>query len=274
VWRAAGAVLGWGSEAWSGGAGADDHGQQRIVVTDGSRECQPSGLELLPDLPPRDFVLGGLTIAPKRTVGKGALGFWPALREVFPAPRQPRGRVHQPADLPSKLPLLRVPNREALLVLFQRPMTTVLRNPGATKRNCWPVGPTNGVVGETFPGPLGRAGGMAGPLGRPVEGRCGHQTSGMTNRSRGEVCRPSGRTGVGAVRDIPTRTGRRPAQRASHSPSQGRRPWWLSNHVRSGPTGRPFFEKPMLKTNCWPVGPKNGAVGGGRVPARWAGLGE
>jgi hypothetical protein len=39
------------------------------------------------------------------------------------------------------------------------------------KRNCWPVGPTNDLLG-TFPGPLGRAGGMAGPLGRPVGGRC------------------------------------------------------------------------------------------------------
>jgi hypothetical protein len=83
--RAPGAGLG-GGVAWSGGAGADDHGQQRIEVTDGSRESQPSGLELLPDLPPRHFVLGGLTIAPQLAVGEGALGFWPALREVFLAP--------------------------------------------------------------------------------------------------------------------------------------------------------------------------------------------
>jgi hypothetical protein len=110
-------------------------------VTNGSRESQPSGLELLPDLPPRDFVPGGLTIAPQLAVREGDLGFWPALREVFAATRQPRGQVHQPADVLSKLPLLRVPNRGALLVpfdssdpvgavvLFQRPMTTVLRKP-------------------------------------------------------------------------------------------------------------------------------------------------
>ena len=90
--------------AGSGGAGSDDHGQQRIAVTDGSRESQPSGLELLPDLPPRDFVLGGLTIAPQLAVGDGALGFWPALREEFPAARQPRGQVHQPANVISTLP--------------------------------------------------------------------------------------------------------------------------------------------------------------------------
>ena len=59
AWRVRGAGLRWGSVAWSGGAGSDEHGQPRIAVTDGSRESQPSGLELLPDLPPRDCVLGG-----------------------------------------------------------------------------------------------------------------------------------------------------------------------------------------------------------------------
>jgi hypothetical protein len=83
-------------------------------VTDGSRESQPSGRELLPDLPPRDLVPGGLTIAPQLAVGEGALGFWPALREVFPATRQRRGRVLQPADAFSKLRLFRVPTRWAL----------------------------------------------------------------------------------------------------------------------------------------------------------------
>ena len=60
AWRGRGAGLGWGSVAWSGGAGSDDHGPPRIAVTDGYRESQPSGLELLPDLPPQDVVLGGL----------------------------------------------------------------------------------------------------------------------------------------------------------------------------------------------------------------------
>jgi hypothetical protein len=86
--------------AWSGGAGSDEHGQPRIAVTDGSRESQPSGLELLPDLPPREFVLGGLTIAPQLAVGDGAPGLLAGLA-----------------------------TRWALLVLFQRPMTTVLPKP-------------------------------------------------------------------------------------------------------------------------------------------------
>jgi hypothetical protein len=129
-----------------------------------------SGLELLPDLPRRDSVLGGLTIAPQLAVEEGALGFWPALREVFPATRQARARVHQPADVFSKLPLLRVPTRWALLVLFQRPMTTVFRKPWgdeeellarwADERRVWdlsrPAGP-GWAHGWTF-----------GPKNRPV----------------------------------------------------------------------------------------------------------
>jgi len=69
-------------------------------VTDGSRERQPSGLELLPDLPPRDFVPGRLPIALQLAVGQRALGFGPALREVFSAARQPRGRRAQQVASP------------------------------------------------------------------------------------------------------------------------------------------------------------------------------
>jgi transposase-like protein len=61
-------------------------------------------LELLANLPPRDFVLRGLTIAPQLAHGEDSLGFGPALREVFPATRQPRGQVQQPADVCNKLP--------------------------------------------------------------------------------------------------------------------------------------------------------------------------
>ncbi len=128
--------------AWSGGTGSDDHGQQRIAVKDGSRESQPSGRELLPDLPPRDFVLGGLTIAPQLAGGEGALGFRADLREVFPAPRQPRGQVHQPANGLNKLPLLRVP-------------TPV----GA-------FGPLSAPHDNRFPETVGRRRGIVGPLGR------------------------------------------------------------------------------------------------------------
>ena len=90
-------------------------------MTEGSRESRPSGMELLPDLPPRDFVMGGLTITPQLGVGDGALGFRADLREVFPVTRQHCGRVHQPADVLSKLPFLRVPNWWALWSRLIRP---------------------------------------------------------------------------------------------------------------------------------------------------------
>jgi hypothetical protein len=54
-----------------------------------------------------------------------------------------------------------------------------VRSTYRSKRNCWPVGPTNDVVRGTIPGPLGRAGGTAGPLGRGRE-RIGHATVGTT----------------------------------------------------------------------------------------------
>ena len=77
-------------------AGADDHSQHRIAVTDKSRTSEH---KLLPDLPPPDFLLGGLSIAPQLAVGDGALGPWPALRKVFSVNREPRFRVHQPASM-------------------------------------------------------------------------------------------------------------------------------------------------------------------------------
>jgi hypothetical protein len=119
------------------------------------------------------------------------LGCWSALREVFSATRQPRGQVQQPADVLSKLPFLRVPTRWALwsrwirptrwalLVLFQRPMTTVLRKPWGDEEEMLARWAEERRGGGTFPGPLGRAGGMAGPLGRPRWGAvCGGDPGG------------------------------------------------------------------------------------------------
>jgi hypothetical protein len=56
---------------------------------------------------------------------------------------------------------------------------------------------------------------------------------------------------------LPAPNGPRPAQRASHSPSQGRRPWRSGDPhtILSGPTGRPFH-KPR-GGNGRPVGPIN-----------------
>ena len=119
-------------------------------------------------------------------------------------------------------------------------------------KNCWPVGPANDVVGGPVPA---RWAGLGERLARWAGNWFavrGGRPLGVTNGSRGEVCRMSGRTGGCAVRDFLARTGRRPAQRASHSLSQGRRPWWLPNHVPSGPTGRPFHENCGLRVSAIP----------------------
>jgi transposase-like protein len=46
----------------------------------------------------------GLTIAPELAVGDGALGFWKALEEVFPATRHQRCWVHKAMNILNKLP--------------------------------------------------------------------------------------------------------------------------------------------------------------------------
>ena len=80
--------------------GATADGQKHLIaVTDGYRESKQSWLELLLDLKQR-----GLAMAPKLAVGDGALGFWAALREVFPETREQRCWVHKTANVLIKLP--------------------------------------------------------------------------------------------------------------------------------------------------------------------------
>jgi transposase-like protein len=80
------------------GATADGR-KQLLAVHDGFREAQLSWIEVLEDLKRR-----GLEIAPKLAVGDGALGFWAALRKVFPATREQRCWVHKTANVLEKLP--------------------------------------------------------------------------------------------------------------------------------------------------------------------------
>jgi putative transposase len=80
------------------GATADGR-KQLLAVHDGFREAQLSWIEVLEDLKRR-----GLEGAPKLAVGDGALGFWAALRKVFPATREQRCWVHKTANVLEKLP--------------------------------------------------------------------------------------------------------------------------------------------------------------------------
>lgn len=80
------------------GATADGK-KELIAVVDGYRESAPSWSELLLDLKHR-----GLTAAPKIAVGDGALGFWAALRTIFPETKEQRCWVHKTANILNKMP--------------------------------------------------------------------------------------------------------------------------------------------------------------------------
>jgi len=73
--------------------------KELITVLDGYRESEQSWSELLLDLQQR-----GLTTAPKLAVGDGALGFWAALRKMFPATQEQRCWVHKTANVLNNLP--------------------------------------------------------------------------------------------------------------------------------------------------------------------------
>ncbi len=80
------------------GATADGK-KELIAVTDGYRESEQSWRELLLDLKSR-----GLRIEPALAVGDGALGFWAALRKVWPTTREQRCWVHKTRNVLNKMP--------------------------------------------------------------------------------------------------------------------------------------------------------------------------
>jgi transposase-like protein len=80
--------------------GATAQGEKELIaVVDGYRESEQSWSELLLDLKQR-----GLTQAPKLAVGDGALGFWAALRKLFPETKEQRCWVHKTANVLNNLP--------------------------------------------------------------------------------------------------------------------------------------------------------------------------
>ena len=76
-----------------------DGSKELIAVLDGYRESEQSWSELLLGMKQQ-----GLQAAPKIAVGDGALGFWAALRKVFPATREQRCWVHKTANVLNKMP--------------------------------------------------------------------------------------------------------------------------------------------------------------------------
>jgi len=87
-----------------------DGKKELIAITDGFRESKQSWKELLLESQAR-----GLLVPPKLAVGDGALGFWAALREVYPATREQRCWVHKTANVLNKMPKTIQPKAKAML---------------------------------------------------------------------------------------------------------------------------------------------------------------
>src|SRR3954468_11682126 len=79
------------------GATADGK-KELIALADGYRESEESWKALLLDCKAR-----GLTTAPLLAIGDGGLGFWKALRKVFPTTREQRCWVHKTANVLDKM---------------------------------------------------------------------------------------------------------------------------------------------------------------------------
>ena len=91
--------------------GVNERGQKKLLaIEDGVRESKQSWREVLLALKGR-----GLTIPPRLAVGDGALGFWAALREIYPETRQQRCWVHKTANVLNYLPRSLQPKAKAAL---------------------------------------------------------------------------------------------------------------------------------------------------------------
>ncbi len=80
--------------------GATPEGKKELIaVTDGYRESEQSWKEMLLDLRAR-----GLRFDPKLAIADGALGFWAAVKKVWPATQDQRCWVHKTANVLNRLP--------------------------------------------------------------------------------------------------------------------------------------------------------------------------
>lgn len=75
-----------------------DGTKELVAISDGYRESTESWAELLRDLKKRGMR------APELAVGDGALGFWAAVRDVFPETRAQRDWVHKTANVLDAMP--------------------------------------------------------------------------------------------------------------------------------------------------------------------------
>jgi putative transposase len=94
-----------------------DGTKELIALTDGHWESTESWADLL-----RDCKRRGMT-APVLAVGDGALGFWTALRDVFPETREQRCWFHKIANVLNCLPKSAQPGAKAALAGSGTPRT-------------------------------------------------------------------------------------------------------------------------------------------------------
>jgi transposase-like protein len=77
----------------------EDGTKELIAMVDGERESEQSWKQLMVDVKSR-----GLAQAPKLATGDGALGFWKAIKQVWPSTRHQRCWVHKTVNVLDKLP--------------------------------------------------------------------------------------------------------------------------------------------------------------------------
>jgi transposase-like protein len=87
-----------------------DGSKELVAIADGYRESADSWGDLLRDLKRRGMR------APMIAVGDGALGFWAALRDVWPETREQRDWVHKVANVLDALPKSVQPTAKKMLV--------------------------------------------------------------------------------------------------------------------------------------------------------------
>lgn len=96
-----------------------DGTKELIAVEDGYRESTESWAEVLRDLKRRGMR------APVLAIGDGALGFWAAVRDVWPEAREQRDWVHRIANVLDKLPKrLQGKAKKALREIMRAPTRT------------------------------------------------------------------------------------------------------------------------------------------------------
>lgn len=91
------------------GVRADNGGKELIAIDDGYRESTESWADLLRSCKRRGMA------APTLAVGDGALGFWAAVREVFPTTAEQRCWFHKQANVLAAMPKSAHPNANAAL---------------------------------------------------------------------------------------------------------------------------------------------------------------